>query len=270
MENMEKRIELEKRGRPSEEIVDLNLDNCRSTQISGLTEDFKALESLSLINVGLTTLKGFPNLPNLKKLELSDNRISNGLHFLHGCPKLTYLNLSGNKIKDLDTLEPLKKLLNLSTLDLFNCEVTNLDDYREKVFETLDGLQYLDGYDRNDQEQEDDDEDDDDDVPGENGNGEISDESGDEDVDGEDDDDDDEEDEEGDEVDDSEVGLSYLQKSGLEDDSEGDDFDPGDDDDDDEEDEDEEAEELDDAADDEAESRGVKRKLPDDEADDAD
>jgi len=39
------------------------------------------------------------------------------------------------------------------------------------------------------------------------------------DVDGEeddDDDDDDEDDDEGDEVDDSEVGLSYLQKSGLE------------------------------------------------------
>jgi len=41
------------------------------------------------------------------QLELSDNRISNGLQFLHACPKLTYLNLSGNKIKDLDTLEPL-------------------------------------------------------------------------------------------------------------------------------------------------------------------
>jgi len=41
------------------------------------------------------------------QLELSDNRISNGLQFLHGCPKITYLNLSGNKIKDLDTLEPL-------------------------------------------------------------------------------------------------------------------------------------------------------------------
>ena len=37
------------------------------------------------------------------------------------------------------------------------------------------------------------------------------------DVDGEDDDEDeDDEDEEGDEADDSEVGLSYLQKSGLE------------------------------------------------------
>ena len=73
-----------------------------------------------------------------------------------------------------------KKLPNLSTLDLFNCEVTNLDNYREKVFETLDGLQFLDGYDRNDQEQEDDEDDDDDDIPGENGNGECSDESGDE------------------------------------------------------------------------------------------
>ena len=41
------------------------------------------------------------------QLELSDNRISGGLSALHGSPKLTSLNLSGNKIKDLDTLEPL-------------------------------------------------------------------------------------------------------------------------------------------------------------------
>jgi len=41
------------------------------------------------------------------QLELSDNRISGGLNFLQGCPKLDYLNLSGNKIKDIETLEPL-------------------------------------------------------------------------------------------------------------------------------------------------------------------
>jgi Leucine-rich repeat (LRR) protein len=41
------------------------------------------------------------------QLELSDNRISGGLNLLHTSPKLTHLNLSGNKIKDLDTLEPL-------------------------------------------------------------------------------------------------------------------------------------------------------------------
>ena len=48
----------------------------------------------------------------------------------------------------------------LQTLDLFNCEVTNMDSYREKVFELLDGLLYLDGYDRNDQEADDDEDDD--------------------------------------------------------------------------------------------------------------
>lgn len=50
------------------QITDLNLDNCRATQIAGLKSDFKNLESLSLINVGLTTLKGFPSLPSLRKV----------------------------------------------------------------------------------------------------------------------------------------------------------------------------------------------------------
>jgi len=50
------------------QIKELVLDNCRSTQIVGLTNEFSALESLSLINVGLTSLKGFPKLPSLKKV----------------------------------------------------------------------------------------------------------------------------------------------------------------------------------------------------------
>ncbi|RNA07232.1 acidic leucine-rich nuclear phospho 32 family member A isoform X1, partial [Brachionus plicatilis] len=77
--DMKSRIELELRGREASTIKELNLDSCRSQQIEGLTDDFESLEVLSLINVGLTTLKGFPKLVNLKKLELSDNRISNGL-----------------------------------------------------------------------------------------------------------------------------------------------------------------------------------------------
>jgi acidic leucine-rich nuclear phosphoprotein 32 family protein A/C/D len=43
-------------------VTDLILDNTRATQIEGLTDDYANLESLSLINVGLTTLKGFPKL----------------------------------------------------------------------------------------------------------------------------------------------------------------------------------------------------------------
>lgn len=109
------------------------------------------------------------------QLELSDNRISGGLNLLDSSPKLTHLNLSGNKIKDLDTLQPLvssyiyhrywkylfitksnllilnyfifqKEFKNLKSLDLFNNEVTNMDNYREKVFNLIPSLRYLDGY----------------------------------------------------------------------------------------------------------------------------
>ncbi|CAB0036686.1 unnamed protein product [Trichogramma brassicae] len=174
---MEKRIELEKRGRKPAEIREFVLDNCRSTNIVGLTDEFVSLESLSLINVGLTSLKGFPKLPNLKKLELSDNRISNGLNLLHTSPKLTHLNLSGNRIKDLETLQPLKELSNLRSLDLFNNEATNMDNYREKVFNLIPSLRYLDGYDADDCEI--DSEGEDDEVNG-NNEGDVNDDANDE------------------------------------------------------------------------------------------
>ncbi|XP_045534807.1 acidic leucine-rich nuclear phosphoprotein 32 family member A isoform X2 [Papilio machaon] len=152
---MEKRILLELRGKNPSQVKELNLDNCRSTAIVGLTDEYINLKILSLNNSGLTTLKGFPTLPKLWKLELSDNRISNGLNFLHGCKKLTYLNLSGNKIKDLVTLKPLEAFEKLKNLDLFNNEVTNIEDYRSKVFALHPSLKYLDGYDKDDKDAED-------------------------------------------------------------------------------------------------------------------
>ncbi|XP_046963061.1 acidic leucine-rich nuclear phosphoprotein 32 family member A isoform X1 [Vanessa cardui] len=152
---MEKRIALELRGRNPSQIKELNLDNCRSTNIVGLSDEYTNLEILSLNNVGLTTLKGFPTLPKLRKLELSDNRISNGLNFLNGCKKLTHLNLSGNKIRDLDTLKPLQEFENLRNLDLFYNDVTNIEDYKIKVFALHPSLKYLDGFDKDDREGED-------------------------------------------------------------------------------------------------------------------
>lgn len=152
---MEKRVVLELRGRSPSQVKELNLDNCRSTNIVGLTDDYTALETLSLNNVGLTSLKGFPTLSNLKKLELSDNRISNGLNILNVCKKLTHLNLSGNKIKDIEALKPLEELKVLKYLDLFNNEVTTVEEYRNKVFVLLPTLKYLDGFDKDDMEAED-------------------------------------------------------------------------------------------------------------------
>ncbi|CAH2274520.1 acidic leucine-rich nuclear phospho 32 family member A isoform X1 [Pelobates cultripes] len=153
--DMKNRIHLELRNRTPADVKELFLDNCRSKEgkIEGLTDEFKELEFLSTVNVCLRSLANLPKLNKLKKLLLSDNNISGGLDVLaEKCPNLTHLNLSGNRIKDLSTIEPLKKLESLKSLDLFNCEVTNLHDYRENVFKLLPQLTYLDGFDRDDTE----------------------------------------------------------------------------------------------------------------------
>lgn len=64
---------------------------------------------------------------------------------LKDCPNLTVLNLSNNKIKDMETMGPLKELTNLKSVDLYRNEVTQVEEYRDKVFALLPGLTYLDG-----------------------------------------------------------------------------------------------------------------------------
>ncbi|KFQ82814.1 Acidic leucine-rich nuclear phosphoprotein 32 family member B, partial [Phaethon lepturus] len=202
------------------QVKELVLDNCRSDdgKIVGLSSDFENLEFLSMININLLSVSNLPKLNKLRKLELSDNRISGGLEVLaERTPNLTHLNLSGNKIKDINTLEPLKKLPNLHSLDLFNCEVTMLINYRESVFTLLPQLTYLDGFDADDQEAPDsdpeadgdgledeyengeddldeevidDEEDEDDDLEGEEEEDGVDDEEEDEEEDGEDDEED--------------------------------------------------------------------------------
>lgn len=202
---MKKRISLELGGRDPAEVVELVVDNCRSSdgEVEGLTDEYKELEILSMVNVGLTSLSKLPSLPKLRKLEVSDNTISGGLDTLaEKCPNLTYLNLSENKIKELSTIEVLQNLKNLKSLDLYSCEVSTLDDYRESVFELLPQLTYLDGCDQEDNEVPDSEVDNDDDEAGPHGD---------------DDDEDDEEDDDDEGSEGDEVGLSYLMKEGIQD-----------------------------------------------------
>ncbi|XP_029436992.1 acidic leucine-rich nuclear phosphoprotein 32 family member E isoform X2 [Rhinatrema bivittatum] len=214
---MKKRINLELRNKAPGEVAELVLDNCHSNngEIEGLNENFKELEFLSMANVELTSLAKLPTLSKLRKLELSDNSISGGLEILaEKCPNLTYLNLSGNKIKDLSTVEALQNLKNLKSLDLFNCEITNLEDYRESIFELLSQITFLDGFDQEDNEapdsEEDEDDDDDEDEPGSPGEYEEEDDEG--------------SDLGGEEEEEEEVGLSYLMKEGIQDEEDDDDY----------------------------------------------
>ncbi|XP_034520067.1 acidic leucine-rich nuclear phosphoprotein 32 family member B, partial [Ailuropoda melanoleuca] len=246
-------------ARPGPRVRELVLDNCKSNdgKIEGLTAEFVNLEFLSLINVGLISVSNLPKLPKLKKLELSDNRIFGGLDMLaEKLPNLTHLNLSGNKLKDISTLEPLKKLEYLKSLDLFNCEVTNLNDYRESVFKLLPQLTYLDGYDREDREAPDSDAEVDG-VDEEEEDEEGEDEEDEEDEDGEEEEFDDEEDEDEDE--DVEGEEDEDEVSGEEEEF-GHDGEVDEDEDDEDEDEDEEEEES---------GKGEKRKREtDDEGED--
>lgn len=203
---MEARIELELRGKKPSEVTDLLLDNCKAAKITGLTDEFTSLTTMSLINVGLTTLDGLPKLEALRTIDLSDNKLTGDLdRLVSSCPRLYHVNLCANKIKDIESLAPLKKLEELAALDLFDCDVTESPDYRQKVFEMIPQLKYLDGFDIHDVEA-----DLSDDEEGEEG---LDDEEG------------DVSDEEGlDDTGDDDVGLSYLNSSKVQDEDESEDF----------------------------------------------
>lgn len=166
-----------------------------------------ALEHLSFANVRLTSLEGFPRLPALRRVVLSDNRIAGGLYALveAGLDALRDLDLSNNRIASLEDLAPLAKL-RLESLDLYECPVTKIEGYRSKVFGLIGSLKYLDKADAdgNDLPETDDEEEEEEEDVGE----EIDEEGGEvEEEDG---------DEEGEEEEEEEVGDEHEEDEGDE------------------------------------------------------
>ncbi|VDK51434.1 unnamed protein product [Cylicostephanus goldi] len=155
---MEARYTLELRDRDPATVEDLVLDGCESAEIEGVSDKLVNLQSLSMVHVGLQSLKNLPKLPQLSKLDISDNNIAGGLeHVADNCPELLHLNLASNKIAKIEDLAPLKKL-KLAELDLFNNPITEGDsesEYRSKIFEAIPSLQILDGADINGEEVDD-------------------------------------------------------------------------------------------------------------------
>lgn len=139
-----------------------------------LLERFENLQHLSIANIGVSSLEQFPRLRNLQKLILSDNRIAGGLEYLvhAGLESLRDLDLSNNRIQYIEDLAPLAQL-RLVSLDLYECPVTRVKDYRSRVFGMIKSLKYLDKMDaeenerpESDDEEEEEDEEEEDDDPG--------------------------------------------------------------------------------------------------------
>ena len=61
-------------------------------------------------------------------------------------PFFQALYLAGNvRISSVDILEPLKSLPSLKSLDLVSCNITRVDNYRQKILDLLPKLEVLDG-----------------------------------------------------------------------------------------------------------------------------
>ena len=106
--DLEAAIQAQTKDTPPDQITELVLDTCKASKVSGL-EKFSNLKSLTLNGCGLATLEGFPALPELRRLELSDNMLSDGLEQLQDAAlfQLRSLSLAGNKFSTLEDLEPL-------------------------------------------------------------------------------------------------------------------------------------------------------------------
>lgn len=142
---METRYKQEVSDRDPSELVDLNLDNCCADKITGLTDKLTNLQvaivllninkrpfqNLSIINAGLECLDGLPFLPNLLKLDLSNNQITGGLEVIaKNCPALLHLNMSGNSIETVDTFESFKGHKHLCEIDIFSNPVSADENHR--------------------------------------------------------------------------------------------------------------------------------------------
>lgn len=122
-------------------LKELSLNNTGLTNLSGLSESkLVNLESLYLRNNGLTTIPDLYNLKYLTLLDLSNNKISdlsniNG-RFLPADMNLKTLDLSNNLINDLSPLEQNDQLepwlaMSLAYLNLSNNKITNIESIAE-------------------------------------------------------------------------------------------------------------------------------------------
>ncbi|KYF47015.1 putative lanp, partial [Toxoplasma gondii ARI] len=95
-----------------EEMVELILDGRQfksvSHEASDLLQKLQVLGKFTCNQTGLHSVEGFPVMPSVKTLELTDNHISGGLEALvKSFPNLKRLQLGGNYFRTFEVLEPL-------------------------------------------------------------------------------------------------------------------------------------------------------------------
>lgn len=163
-----------------------------------LLEQFSKLKLLSFNCCKLSSLDSLPSICSLEELQLSDNFLSGKeLSKLLIYPRLTKLKICNNRIDNFDDFKVLDKLKDLNFLDLTENPITQKPNYRNKIFEILPKLVYLDYKNKNGEEcPESDEEEDEEDQENDDEKSFIVDDSKEEEEDDNENDEEDEEDEE--------------------------------------------------------------------------
>ncbi|MES1906484.1 MAG: U2 small nuclear ribonucleoprotein A', partial [Paramarteilia canceri] len=102
-------------------------------------------ESFDMTNNSITKLSGFPFMPNVKSLFLSNNRIVNiNFSTVQNLPNLEVLILTNNVISELTAINCLEKCKKLTILSLLNNPITTNSLYRPFMIFKIPSLRYLD------------------------------------------------------------------------------------------------------------------------------
>jgi len=158
---LKKKFPLEKNTKERPTII-ITLDgiaiNHISDEVKSYLENFDSLEELSMVSCNLNSLNNFPELPNLLKIDLSDNHLKDvDLKELLKYKKLTELRMANNLIGNWSLIQELEKLP-LNFIDFSDCPISKMDKYREKFYENFKNLKILDFCDKEGKEWDEDDE----------------------------------------------------------------------------------------------------------------
>ncbi len=126
-----------------------------SLEIKNYIEQFKNIETLNMSSCKLISLENLPKLPNLVKIELNDNYLTEkDLIKLTQYPQLSEIYIANNNINGFEELAKLSNMRELHLLYLIQNPICEKKDYKEIIFKMFPRLLFLDGIGKNNEKYE--------------------------------------------------------------------------------------------------------------------
>ena len=112
-------------------------------------ETFTYCTTLTFNSCNIIQIDNLPAMPQLKRLELSNNKITSGMQVLpQRYPKLEVLKVCNNRISRLGELACLLKLKSLTLMSIVGNPLAEQFNVSTQIFDMLTQLETLDGLDR--------------------------------------------------------------------------------------------------------------------------